>query len=153
MNNAQRKQLNALSRQVSVAMDSIRRALEDFTVTAVTPGDALVKAHVGALRDALTGAGVTGPLEEVRDEEQDKYDNMPESLQNGANGERMQTAIEALESAIDTLETTESELEQGINDVENATTAEDLVESHGRLEELLDGLEEVTNHIDDATNA
>lgn len=49
-------------------------------------------------------------LDEIRDEEQDAFDGMPESLQGGERGERMEEGIENLnevidgvESAIDTL--------------------------------------------------
>jgi hypothetical protein len=42
-------------------------------------------------------------LEGVRDEEQDAYDNLPESLQDGERGEVMQQAIEALDQALDDL--------------------------------------------------
>lgn len=38
-------------------------------------------------------------IEEIQDEEQEAYDNLPESLQNGENGERMSDAIDNLDSA------------------------------------------------------
>lgn len=38
-------------------------------------------------------------VESLRDEEQDYYDNMPESFQNGEKGEAATAAIEYLESA------------------------------------------------------
>lgn len=38
-----------------------------------------------------------GILEEVRDEEQESFDNLPEGLQEGEKGERMQENIDALE--------------------------------------------------------
>lgn len=43
-------------------------------------------------------------LEEVRDEEQDAYDNMPESFQVGEKGDRAMAAIDNLENAISDLE-------------------------------------------------
>ena len=39
-------------------------------------------------------------LETCRDEEQDYFDNMPESFQDGQKGEDAQTAIDALDEAI-----------------------------------------------------
>lgn len=39
-----------------------------------------------------------GIVEEVRDEEQDAFNNMPESLQDGERGQRMQEAIDALDN-------------------------------------------------------
>jgi hypothetical protein len=50
-------------------------------------------------------------LETLKDEEQDYYDNMPESFQNGQNGEKAQAAIDALDEAINKLEDVESDIE------------------------------------------
>lgn len=43
-------------------------------------------------------------LESVRDDEQDAFDNMPESLQESERGETMQEAIDNMEYAIDNLD-------------------------------------------------
>lgn len=43
-------------------------------------------------------------IADLRDEEQDYYDNMPESLQGGEKGDRAQEAINALEAAHDELD-------------------------------------------------
>lgn len=43
-------------------------------------------------------------LEECRDEEQEYYDNMPESFQNGDKGTSTQEAIDALTTVVDSLE-------------------------------------------------
>ena len=40
-------------------------------------------------------------LEQVRDDEQEAFDNLPESFQQGDKGETMQSAIQALEDAIE----------------------------------------------------
>ena len=47
---------------------------------------------------------IKSELETLRDEEQDKYDNMPESLQSGDRGETLQATIDNLESAINDME-------------------------------------------------
>jgi hypothetical protein len=44
-------------------------------------------------------------IEIIKDEEQDSYDNMPESLQNGEKGEKAQESINNLEEAINVLYT------------------------------------------------
>ena len=49
--------------------------------------------------------------EELRDELQNWYDNMPENFQNGDKGSQVQDAISELENAISTLENAESELD------------------------------------------
>jgi hypothetical protein len=48
-----------------------------------------------------------GELQDVLDAEQEAYDNMPESLQNGDNGQRMQAALECIQAAIDALDSFE----------------------------------------------
>lgn len=45
-------------------------------------------------------------IEEMRDDEECKFDNMPEGLQDSERGESMQEAIENLESAASSLEET-----------------------------------------------
>lgn len=39
-------------------------------------------------------------IDAVRDEEQEYFDNMPESLQNGEKGEKAQAAIDAMDEAV-----------------------------------------------------
>ncbi len=48
-------------------------------------------------------------LSEIRDEEQEAYDNLPESLQESERGENMQTCIDALEYFMSDLENMEIE--------------------------------------------
>lgn len=43
-------------------------------------------------------------LKEVKQEEEEAYENLPQSFQDGEQGEAMQANIEALETAIDELE-------------------------------------------------
>lgn len=57
---------------------------------------------------------VIANLESVRDDEQDKFDNMPEGLQRGEKGEKgeaLQTAIDALDAAISSAEEVKSSIE------------------------------------------
>ncbi len=44
---------------------------------------------------------IKGEIEAIRDEEQDAWDNLPESMQYGDKGDRIQEAIDALEEAAD----------------------------------------------------
>ena len=48
-------------------------------------------------------------LSEIRDEEQEAYDNLPEALQESERGENMQTCIDALEYFMSDLENMEIE--------------------------------------------
>ena len=52
--------------------------------------------HIASLEE------IKNKLESMRDDEEEKYDNMPEGLQESERGEQMQEAIEALD--IDNLE-------------------------------------------------
>ena len=64
-------------------------------------------------------AEIKEKLSELRDmidmvlsEEQEAYDNLPESLQESERGEAMQAAIDAMESAMDSCEEAEESLEE-----------------------------------------
>lgn len=54
-----------------------------------------IRAQLDEARQAVEG---------IRDEEQDYFDNMPESLRGGDKGDRAQEAIDALENATSEME-------------------------------------------------
>lgn len=54
-----------------------------------------IKAHLEVERDGL---------QTELDMEQEKYDNMPESLQSGEAGEKMQAGIDAITSAVESID-------------------------------------------------
>lgn len=60
---------------------------------------------VSALEDAKS------ELENLEAEEQEAFDNMPESFQNGEKGDECQAAIDALNTAASNVEEAVSELE------------------------------------------
>lgn len=53
----------------------------------------IINAQLEKLQD------IQDSVESLSSEEQKSYDNLPEALQNGETGERMQSAIEALSDA------------------------------------------------------
>jgi len=53
---------------------------------------------------AEEACGLSFRLEELKDEEQEYFDNMPESIQGSEKGELAESAINAMQSAIDTIE-------------------------------------------------
>ena len=53
-----------------------------------------------------------GQLDDLLNEEQDAYDNLPESLQNAEKGEQMQECIDALDQAKSELEAVMDTLNQ-----------------------------------------
>lgn len=58
--------------------------------------------ELSALRDKL---------EEVRDDEQNAFDSLPEAFHDGERGEKMQTAITEMEAAMDLIEEIQDNLE------------------------------------------
>lgn len=53
-------------------------------------------------------------IESVRDEEQEAFDNLPESMQQGEKGEKMESAISGLEDA-------DTAIEEAMGAIESAT--------------------------------
>lgn len=54
-------------------------------------------------------------IEELKDEEEEKYDNLPESIQCSEKGETMQAAAEALENASSSIQEALDSLEEACN--------------------------------------
>lgn len=63
-------------------------------------------AHIVAKLETLEALRleIKEELEAVMDEEQEAFDNLPESLQESERGQQMQEYVDALESAVDDLE-------------------------------------------------
>ena len=63
------------------------------------------------LKDAVSMIGAAKNIvEEIRDEEQDSLDNLPEALSDGPRGEKMEEAIDLLDSAVSNLESAEEDI-------------------------------------------
>ena len=52
----------------------------------------------------------------VMEEEQEAFDNMPESLQSGGKGQKMEEALFALQESIDSIESTIGSLEESLGE-------------------------------------
>jgi hypothetical protein len=64
-----------------------------------------IAAAQAAVADAVTLLeGAITALTDARDEEQEFYDNMPESFQTGDRGQAAEAAVDALTEAIDAIE-------------------------------------------------
>ncbi len=59
-------------------------------------------------------SGLRSELESVNDEEQDAFDNLPESFQEGERGERIQAALDAIDTAFTAFDDIESALNEAI---------------------------------------
>jgi hypothetical protein len=55
-----------------------------------------------------------GVLEELKDAEQEYYDNMPESFQAGEKGQKAETAVDAIDSAIQSIEEAAGYLDEAV---------------------------------------
>lgn len=53
-------------------------------------------------------------IEEIKEEEQEAYDNLPESLQDGEKGEKISGAVDHLDSAYSSLEEAGEYLDEAI---------------------------------------
>lgn len=102
MNNQRRKLLSKLTEQLRAKCQEV----------------ADLQADLESLRE---------DLERVKDDEQDSFDNMPESLQQGERGEAMEDAIAKLDTAFETLSGLDSELEQLGDGLEEAIEEIELV--------------------------
>lgn len=65
--------------------------------------------ELGAIHTAVSEAH--SALEGVRDSEQEKFDNLPESIQQGDQGQKLEAAISNLEDAIEALDTAMSAID------------------------------------------
>jgi F0F1-type ATP synthase membrane subunit b/b' len=74
----------------------------------------LISEFAGKLEDAVSEA------ESLRDEEQEAFDAMPESLQQTDRGQASEAAISAIEELVSSLETARDSLQEG---VDHANTA------------------------------
>lgn len=74
--------------------------------------------HLEGIDAAISSA--VEDLEAVRDEEQEAYDGLPESFQNGERGEAMMGCIQGLDSMIEALQEAQSQIEQANDAVSEA---------------------------------
>jgi hypothetical protein len=66
----------------------------------------------GKINEAITAIEhLIADLTEIRDDEQEAFENLPESLQNGDRGDAMQNSVSQLEDAIERLEGANEALE------------------------------------------
>lgn len=63
---------------------------------------------------------VTGAIEEIRDEEQDYFDNMPENFQYSDKGDAVEQTISYLEDSIESAYQIETQAEEAIQYLEDA---------------------------------
>lgn len=72
-----------------------------------------------SIRDQV--ASLAEQVTTLKDEEQEKKDNLPESLSESETAEKMDAAITALDQAGDNLANVDTELDESISNLETAT--------------------------------
>lgn len=65
-------------------------------------------------------ADLMSEVQTLLDEEQEAYDNMPESLQDGDRGQAAQAAIEQMQAAVDALSAAHDSLAEAVSALEEA---------------------------------
>ena len=71
------------------------------------------RTRITALQDKLRE--ISSEIETIKDEEQEYYDNMPESLQGGDKGQAAEAAINALDEAYNEVEHAADNLDEAIS--------------------------------------
>lgn len=125
-----------------------RKAIQDLIDTAQALSETLegegelrvteeVRSDLSALAD---------DIENIRDEEQDYYDNMPEGFQNGDKGQNAEAAVQALDEAIDRVRDAESALESGEGEDGKPTPPgeDEFAEAVANLSDAISSLDEAT---------
>lgn len=85
-------------------------------------------------------------LESIKEDEQNAFDNLPESFQNGERGEQMQLAIDSIDSALSQIEEAENLLTET---KENDLPFDEIYEKYNEVIELLS---ESTDYLNESLN-
>lgn len=64
----------------------------------------------------------TTAITDVRDEEQESFDNMPEGLQTGDRGQQVEANVESLNNAVDALESAVQNLQNVVDSLNDVDT-------------------------------
>lgn len=158
MNNAQRKQVSIIHAAVQLAHSTMVSAAEEYSTTAETEEyDHNNGAHREAktafvvdAKESLSRADEVSRLEELASEEEEKYDNMPESLQSGEKGEALQEAQERLETAASELGDAVQSVETALNDIDNAEDDDTRADALTALTEALEELDAAADAVYEA---
>lgn len=79
----------------------------------------LINANIGLLLDTML-SDFHSDLEDICGAEQEAFDGMPESFQQGDRGDKAQTAIDALQEAIDYVQEAIDAMQNAQSAIENA---------------------------------
>lgn len=133
MNQEQRKQRS----QLQIDLNELLNCALVTAVQAAQEAYEEAKAKLEEARVALANriAELRDDLDTLKGEEEDKHSNMPESLQNGERGERMQAAIDALQTAYDELYSAVVVLNDEQQDYDGQTLEQFVSEANEEIDE------------------
>lgn len=103
MNKLQRKELSLLSGRLEDVLGAVEALADDIAEGVLEPEDAF-KVNLPPL--AAECDSIASDLCDMHSDEECKYDNMPESFQNGEAGEKLQEIVEQLDNAREGVEST-----------------------------------------------
>jgi 2-hydroxy-3-keto-5-methylthiopentenyl-1-phosphate phosphatase len=109
MNAQQRKEIEAIKSRIEGFIDSDEMIAVSEAHQAYV--DALATLRAARQEAVATLDAIYGDIDDQQNVEQDKFDNMPESLQGGDKGQAMEAAIESLSYAASSIEDVKSALE------------------------------------------
>jgi len=97
------------------------------TMYAIEDGD-MQGVSIEAIEDDAQSVieGITGQLEELRDETEEKHENMPESLYDSPVGEMLQSRYDSVEEMLGELEDIDTEIEDGLSEEEKQERYEEI---------------------------
>lgn len=97
------------------------------TMFAIEDGD-MSKVSIEAIQDDAQSIieGIIGQLEELRDETEERRENMPESLQDAPTGEMLQGRVDSVEEMISELEDIETDIDEELSEEEKQERYEEI---------------------------
>jgi hypothetical protein len=134
MNKARRELLNSLHNDINEIIENLQSEDVANSVKAKEFDWAAV---------AETAEEFKTRAEEIRDEEQEYFDGMPENFQSGEKGDNAQAVVSELDSAIDALELVD------VTEPDEGEVGED--ETDPRLDDIIGLLEDARDGVDGAS--
>lgn len=146
MNNATRKEI----REIITGLERLQSVVQDADYEDMT--------YLGRLEQLVS---IEDDLDTIRDQistfasdEQDKYDNLSESLQGGERGEAIQAAAEALESCDSEIDDVQREIDDVTAEIKSykgkgleGMTLDDITD---KAQEISDTIQDVIDYLEEA---
>ena len=90
--------------------------------------DSIAKLTTGDMEDAQSAVeAIVGELEELRDETEERHENMPEQLQDAPTGELLQGRVDSVQEMIDELEAVDIDIDDELTTCEKEERKEEIL--------------------------